>query len=74
MPSSEIDNPHKLASPYEFFIVQQRGGAHYLNGDYTIFGKVIRGMEVVDKIAAVKTDEADWPLENVYIRKVEIIE
>jgi len=73
MPSSEIENPHKLASPFEFFIVQQRGGAHYLNGDYTIFGKVIKGMNVVDKIASVKTDEADWPLHNVYIRKVEII-
>ena len=74
MPSSDIENPHKLASPFEFFIVQQRGGAHFLDGNYTIFGKVIKGMEVVDKIAAVKTDESDWPLENVYIRKVEIIE
>ncbi len=74
MPSSDIENPYKLASPFEFFIVQQRGGAHFLDGDYTIFGKVIRGMNVVDKIAAVKTDEADWPLNNIYIRKVEIIE
>ena len=74
MPSSDIENPYKLASPYEFFIVQQRGGAYYLDGDYTIFGKVIKGMDVVDKIAAVKTDEADWPLQNVYIRKVEIID
>ena len=74
MPSSDIENPHKLASPFEFFIIQQRGGAHFLDGDYTIFGKVIKGMDVVDKIAAVKTDEADWPLQNVYIRKVEIIE
>jgi len=74
MPSSEIDNPHKLASPFEFFIVSQRGGAKFLDGDYTIFGKVIRGMDVVDKIAAVDTDEADWPLQNIYIRKVEIIE
>ncbi len=74
MPSSEIENPHKLASPFEFFIVQQKGGAHFLDGDYTIFGKVINGMDVVDKIAAVKTDEADWPLQNVYIRKVTIIE
>ena len=73
MPSSEIDNPHKLASPYEFFIVQQQGGAKFLDGDYTIFGKVIRGMEVIDKIAAVDTDEADWPLKNIFIRKVEII-
>lgn len=74
MPSSDIENPYKLASPFEFFIVQQRGGAHFLDGDYTIFGKVIKGMDVVDKIAAVKTDEADWPLKNVYIRKAEIIE
>ena len=74
MPSSDIENPYKLASPFEFFIVQQRGGAHFLDGDYTIFGKVTRGMDVVDKIAAVKTDEADWPLQNVYIRKAQIIE
>ncbi|MEL0454638.1 peptidylprolyl isomerase [Flavobacteriaceae bacterium SZ-1-7] len=74
MPSSEIENPHKLASPFEFFIVQQHGGAHYLDGDYTIFGHVTRGMEVIDKIAAVETDEADWPLRNIYIRNVEIIE
>ena len=74
MPSSDIDNPYKLASPYEFFIVQQKGGAHYLDGDFTIFGKVIKGMDVVDKIAAVETDEADWPLKNVWIKKVEIIE
>lgn len=74
MPSSDIENPHKLASPFEFFIIQQRGGAHFLDGDYTIFGKVIKGMDVVDKIAAVETDEADWPLHNIYIRKVEIIE
>lgn len=73
MPSSEIDNPHKLASPFEFFIVQQHGGSHFLDGDYTIFGKVIKGMEVIDKIAAVDTDNADWPLHNIYIKKVEII-
>jgi cyclophilin family peptidyl-prolyl cis-trans isomerase len=73
MPSGEIDNPYKLASPFEFFIVQQKGGAHHLDGDYTIFGKVIKGMDVVDKIAAQKTDVADWPLSNIYITKVEII-
>jgi len=74
MPSGEIDNPYKLASPFEFFIVQQKGGSHFLDGDYTIFGKVTKGMEVIDKIAAVATDDSDWPLQNVYIRKVEIIE
>ena len=74
MPSSDIDNPHKLASPFEFFIVCQKGGAHFLDGDYTIFGRVIRGMDVIDKIAAVETEEGDWPLVNIFIRNVEIIE
>ncbi|WP_111309998.1 peptidylprolyl isomerase [Confluentibacter sediminis] len=74
MPSSDIDNPYKLASPYEFFIVLQKGGADFLDGEYTIFGEVTKGMEVLDKIAAVDTDSSDWPLKNIYIRKVEIIE
>jgi peptidyl-prolyl cis-trans isomerase A (cyclophilin A) len=73
MPSSDIDNPHKLASPFEFFIIQQQGGSHSLDGDYTIFGEVTKGMDVVDKIAAVETDDSDWPLQNIYINKVEII-
>ena len=42
MPSSEIENPYKLASPYEFFIVQKIDGAYHLDKNYTAFGKVIR--------------------------------
>ena len=73
MPSSSIDNPYKMASPYEFFIVQKKNGAHHLDGNYTIFGTVINGMEIVDIIADLPTDERDWPLNNVYINKIEII-
>ena len=65
MPSSDIENPYKLASPYEFFIVQKKDGAYHLDGDYTAFGKVIDGMSVVDKIANLKTDKREWPIENV---------
>ncbi|MBO3116611.1 peptidylprolyl isomerase [Winogradskyella sp. DF17] len=74
MPSSEIENAYKLASPFQFFIVQRQGGAQYLDGDYTVFGEVVEGMDVVDKIADVETDEGEWPLKNVYIRKVELID
>ena len=74
MPSSLIDNPYKMASPFEFFIVQSKNGAHHLDGNYTVFGKVIKGMNTVDKIASTPTDNLDWPLENIYIRKVTIIE
>ncbi len=71
MPSGEIDNPYKLASPYEFFIVLR--DVYQLDGDYTIFGKVIAGLDVADKIANVDTDDADWPLKNVLIKRVEIL-
>jgi cyclophilin family peptidyl-prolyl cis-trans isomerase len=73
MPSKNIDNPYKKASPFEFFIVQQKGGAHHLDGDYTIFGKVIKGMDVIDTIAAVPTDKSDWPLENIFIKEIKIL-
>ena len=67
MPSSEIENPHRLASPYEFFIVQQNPGAYHLDGSYTAFGKVITGMEVVDKINKQRTDKRETPLTNVFM-------
>jgi len=68
MPSSEIDNPHKLASPYEFFIVQQKPGAYHLDGSYTAFGEVIDGMEVVDQINQLETDNREMPIRNIYIK------
>lgn len=74
MPSSEINNPHKLASPYEFFIVVTKPGSYHLDGEFTPFGKVIQGMDVVDKINAVAVGKGDWPQKNVYIEKAEVLE
>ena len=73
MPSSEIGNPYKLASPYEFFIVQKKDGAYHLDKNYTAFGKVINGMNVVDLISNLETDKREWPLDNVRFN-IEIIE
>ena len=73
MPSSEIENPHKLASPFEFFIVVQKPGAYHLDGDYTVFGKVTKGMGVVDKINKQEIDKRESPIHNVYM-KIEIIQ
>ena len=73
MPSSEIENPYKLASPFEFFIVKKIDGAYHLDNNYTAFGKVIKGMDVVDKISDLETDKREWPLDNVRFN-IKIIE
>lgn len=71
MPSSERDNPYKLASPYEFFVVVTKPGSYHLDGEYTPFGRVIEGMDVVDKINQTQVDDGDWPMVNVFILKAE---
>jgi cyclophilin family peptidyl-prolyl cis-trans isomerase len=43
----------------------QKGGAPHLDGGYTVFGEVIEGLEVVDKIAAVQRNNQDKPLEDI---------
>ena len=47
--------------------------ALYLDHQYAGFGKVIEGMDVVDKIASVKTTRSDRPLEKVIIENIEVI-
>lgn len=56
------DNPEKLSARCQIYIVQNKNGEHRLDGDYTIFGQVIKGMDVVDKIVTVSRDKTDQPL------------
>ena len=56
---ARAQDPNSAGS--QFFIMH--GDASYLDGQYAAFGKVVRGIEVVDKIASVKTDYNDRPLE-----------
>lgn len=48
-------------------IYTTEGGSPHLDGNYTVFGRVIKGMDVVDQIAAVKRDNYDRPLEDIRI-------
>ncbi len=50
------------------------GGAPFLDGDYTVFGQVLVGMDVVDKIAAQQKDGSDRPLEDIKIISMKIVE
>ncbi|MGE0021606.1 MAG: peptidylprolyl isomerase [Draconibacterium sp.] len=49
------------------------GGAAHLDQNYTVFGEVVKGMEVIDAIAAVKTDSLDRPVNDVRIISTKLI-
>ncbi|MEE9361788.1 MAG: peptidylprolyl isomerase [Cellulophaga sp.] len=55
-------NVDKLSARCQFYIVQNKEGLHRLNGDYTVFGKVIKGMDVVNTIVGVERDSANQPI------------
>ncbi len=57
----------------QFFIVQGKEGAHHLDGEHTVFGHVVEGMDIVDKIASVQTDANDKPLNPVIMKDVYIV-
>ena len=59
-------------SPEHRAVYKSVGGCAYLDGQHTVFGEVVEGLEVIDKIAAVKTDNGDWPIEAVTI-KMEVV-
>ena len=51
---------------------EENGGCPHLTGGYTVFGQVTEGLDVVDKIAAVKTNASDKPVESVVIESIDI--
>lgn len=62
------DYPQAIIDAYK------NGGYPSLDGEYTVFGQVVEGMDVVDAIAAVETDSSDKPTEDVKIEKINILQ
>ncbi|MDD4009911.1 MAG: peptidylprolyl isomerase, partial [Fermentimonas sp.] len=48
------------------------GGVHHLDGEYTVFGEVVEGLEVIDKIAALSVDERSRPTNDAKIIRIYI--
>ncbi len=61
-------NPKKESSGSQFYIVENKEGTHFLDNNYTVFGQVIKGMDVVEKIAAQQKDGRDRPLSGITMK------
>jgi cyclophilin family peptidyl-prolyl cis-trans isomerase len=65
-------NPMKESSGSQFYLVQDAAACAQLDGEYTVFGETIGGLDVIDRIAMVETDPADRPIKNVTIRVIKL--
>lgn len=63
----DIANPTKASSGSQFYIVHNADNCLHLDGQYTIFGEVTEGFDVLDKIASVRVDRSDRPYNDIRI-------
>jgi len=67
------DNPQKLSAGCQFYIVANKNGLARLDGNYTVYGQVIKGMDVVEAIVSVPTDSTDAPLTPIPLH-IDVVE
>ncbi len=60
-------NPEMRSSGSQFYIVQSYSGTPQLDGQYTVFGQVVKGMTIVDIIANAPKDYKNRPYKNIYM-------
>lgn len=70
----DVANPQKESSGSQFYIVQDAAACAQLDGAYTVFGETVSGLDVIDRIAQVATDQRDKPLMDVRIKTVKLDE
>jgi len=66
------ENHYTYTSSQRDFYLKNKGAAH-LDGEHTVFGQIIAGLSIVSKLTDVETDSRDWPYNDLYIEKVEVI-
>lgn len=70
----DVANPKKESSGSQFYIVQNADACAQLDGDYTVFGETVSGLDIIDRIAQVATDQRDKPLMDVRIKTIKLDE
>lgn len=64
----DLTNPQRASSGSQFYIVENHEGTPMLDQVYTVFGQVVDGLDVIDKIAAQPTDGRDRPLTDIKMK------
>lgn len=67
-------NPMRESSGSQFYLVQDEFACSQLDGQYTVYGETVSGLDVIDAIAAVDTDRRDRPTIPVRILSVKLVE
>ena len=67
-------NPMRESSGSQFYLVQNETACAALDGQYTVFGETVEGLDVIDKIASVSTNQRDLPLSEVRIINIKLDE
>lgn len=68
--TADLANPMKESSGSQFYIVVNEESCKHLNGGYTVFGEVVSGMDVIDRISTVPVDKYDFPLREIRIKTI----
>ena len=66
----DIANPMKESSGSQFYVVVNPENCKHLDGEYTVFGEVVGGQNVIDRIARTQTDRYDHPLRPIKILRI----
>ncbi len=64
-------NPQKESSGSQFYLVEDPTRCAHLDGAYTVFGETIKGIDVIDKIAATPTHAGDRPVKDIFIINIQ---
>ncbi len=63
----DMANPMKESSGSQFYLVQNPDNCTHLDGEYTVFGETVAGLNVIDRIASAQTNKRDLPLQPIRI-------
>jgi peptidyl-prolyl cis-trans isomerase A (cyclophilin A) len=69
----EQENQYNYTKQQRAYYTKNPGAAH-IDGEHTVFGQIIKGNPIVSKITHVATDSQDWPITDVFVDSVKIIQ